>query len=67
MEKENPAWEGVRKDIDDLSQILKIQPGPKTKPELEETKLATDLVHTRDPETRTYIINRQGLLRKFLG
>ncbi|OIK95398.1 hypothetical protein ATX55_09140 [Oenococcus oeni] len=63
----NPAWLEAKKDIQDLQSILQFEIGPSNEKEEEHSRLASDLVKISDPTTRTLLIQKQAVLRNFLG
>ncbi|MCV3297141.1 phosphoenolpyruvate carboxylase [Oenococcus kitaharae] len=63
----NPAWAEVRQDIQDMQKILQFEIGPSNENEEEHARLASDLVKISDATTRTLLIEKQALLRRFLG
>lgn len=67
LSAKNPAWLEVKKDIDDMQAILQFEIGPQSAKEEENDRLAFDLVKVIDAPTRTLLIEKQALLRGFLG
>ncbi len=67
LSAKNPAWLEVKKDIDDMQAILQFEIGPLNAKEEENDRLAFDLVKVIDAPTRTLLIEKQALLRGFLG
>ncbi|QBP18079.1 phosphoenolpyruvate carboxylase [Acetilactobacillus jinshanensis] len=67
LEAKNSAWKEVEKDVQGITKTFGIQPGPKNSSEAKECQLASELINATDSKTITWLINRQGLLRHFLG
>jgi phosphoenolpyruvate carboxylase len=63
----NPAWKAVDEDIEAVERLFDIKAGPQTPEQEKHAQLAADLVKISDKETKTTLISRQAILRKFLG
>ena len=67
LQAKNPAWKAVDEDIEAVERLFDIKAGPQTPEQEKHAQLAADLVKISDKETKTTLISRQAILRKFLG
>lgn len=67
LQAKNPAWKAVDEDIEAVEKLFDIKAGPETPEQEKHARLAADLVKISDKETKTTLISRQAILRKFLG